>query len=42
MRCTPPERLGAPQEQRAGLEAGITSARCGKLGVFFFYLFEEE
>jgi hypothetical protein len=39
MGCTSTRRSGAPQEQRSGLEAGITSARCGKLGGFFFYLF---
>ncbi len=42
MGCTLTGRPGAPQEQRSGLEVGITSARCGKLGRFCFYLFEEE
>ena len=42
MECLPTGRPGAPQEQHAGLEAGVTSARCGKLSGFCFHLFEEE
>jgi hypothetical protein len=41
MGCIFTGRPGAPQEQRFGLEAGVTSARCGKLVEFSFYLLEE-